>query len=171
MDAQQAIFDLIEHAAGGIPVIFRDGNGPRPGKPYMTLKVTPAARLPVHLGAVDQDGRQDVSAHRDAGVELQCFGDDAFQVLDELSLRLGFPSLVDFANSLDLAVFDVGDVQDLPVPRDDARFEPRAVLELRVRYTGTLADEVGYFEAVEVTGTLTGGATELPPIQITTAAS
>ncbi|CAP41318.1 phage neck terminator protein [Bordetella petrii] len=170
MDAQNAIFELAEHVAADVPVIFRDGNGKRPGRPYITLKVTPAARLPVHLGAVDDSGGQQVSAHREAGVELQYFGDDAFQALDEISLRLGFPSIVDFANGLDLAVFDVGDVQDIPVPRDKARFEPRAVLDLRVRYTGTQIDTVGTLEGVEIGGSLSGGITEVPAIEIPAAA-
>ena len=166
MDAQAAIFDLIEHVAGAVPVVFRDENGKRPAKPYIALKVTAARRARVHLGRLNEDGRQEVSAHREAGVELQYFGADAFAALDDLSLRLSFPGTVDFANSLDLAVFEVGDVQDIPVPRDNARFEPRAVLDIRVRYTGTLIDDVGIIETVEISGTVTNSQTDLPAVAI-----
>lgn len=165
MTPEQAIFDLITTAAT-VPVIFADENGPRPPKPYTAMRVSPARRLAVHRGAVDDAGLQPVAAHRSAQVELQCFGAGCANALDELGQRLHMQAALNRAEQLNLAVTAVGRLRQVPVLRDAATYEPRAVLELTIDYTTTLADDVGVIETVNITGTTDGGALPGPTITI-----
>ncbi|MEZ7780464.1 hypothetical protein O4A46_01495 [Cupriavidus gilardii] len=165
MTPEQAIYELITTAATA-PVIFANENGPRPAKPYIALRVNPASRLPVHRGPVDDAGVQPVSAHRSAQVELQCFGTGCMDALDVLGQRLHMQAALDRAEQLDLAVTAVGQLRQVPVLRDATTYEPRAVLELTIDYTTTLADDVGVIETVNITGTRDGGALPGPTITI-----
>ncbi|MBB2918331.1 phage neck terminator protein [Cupriavidus alkaliphilus] len=168
MTPEQAIFQLITAVSGGVPVIFADENGRRPPKPYIQLRVQTARRFPLHRGAVDGAGQQLVIAHRDAAVELQCFGRGSYDALDRLGQRLGTDAALAEAERLDLAVFDVGKISQVPVLRDQATYEPRALLELGVRYAVTLSDAVGVVEQVVFHGAVTGGATGTVPVDVTT---
>ncbi|CAG9173084.1 LIC_12616 family protein [Cupriavidus respiraculi] len=165
MTPEQAIYELVSLTAT-VPVIFANENGRRPEKPYIALRVAAAPRLPVHRGPVDTDGMQAVSSHRDAQVELQCFGAGSFDVLDSLGQRLHMNDAAQRAEVLDLAVFQVGEVRHAPVLRDATTYEPRAVLELGIRYTLTLADDVGLIETVNAEGTTEGAALPGPTITI-----
>ncbi len=155
--AQQSIFTLIEGTAG-VPVVFAWENGPRPPKPYIAMLVNTAARGHVHRGTVSNAGVQTVAQHRDARVDLQCYGAGSYDVLDTLAQRLHMLDALDLADVLDLAVFDVGSTQNVPMMRDAMNWEPRAILDLGIRYTSTLDDQVGAIETVEAEGTTTGGA-------------
>jgi hypothetical protein len=167
MTPEQAIYRLILAVSGGVPVVFAEENGPRPPKPYIQLRVQTALRFPLHRGAVDDGGQQLVTVHRDAAVELQCFGSGSYDVLDKLGQRLGMEVSLAEAERLDLAVFDVGKLSQVPVLRDQASYEPRAVLELGVRYAVSLADTVGAVEQVMLHGAVTGGATGTVPVDVT----
>lgn len=168
MTPEQAIFRLISTVSGGVAVIFADENGPRPPKPYIQLRLQTALRFPLHRGAVDDAGQQLVTGHRDAAVELQCFGSGSYDVLDNLGQRLTMEGSLAEAERLDLAVFDVGKISQVPVLRDQASYEPRAVLELGVRYAVTISDAVGAVEQVVLHGAVTGGATGTVPVDVTT---
>jgi hypothetical protein len=168
MTPEEAILGLITAVAGGVPVIFADENGPRPQKPYIQLRVQTAHRFPLHRGAVDDAGQQLVTGHRDAAVELQCFGRGSYDALDSLAQRLGMEAALADAERLDLAVFDVGKISQMPVLRDQASYEPRALLELGIRYAVTLTDAVGAVEQVVFHGTVIGGATGPVPVEVAT---
>ncbi|SSW67311.1 hypothetical protein AVE30378_02557 [Achromobacter veterisilvae] len=162
MDPQDAIFELIEAAAGGVPVIFADEDGPRPGAPYVTLAVRWAQASNAEAVRMGNDGIQSVRQHDDATVELQAFGSAAYDRLDELGLRLRHALYQERAEALGLALFEVGRLQNIPVLRDATRFEKRGVLELGIRYARSFAAPVGMIEAVEGTFAVTGGTTEFP---------
>lgn len=173
MDPQDAIFELIEGAAGGVEVIFADENGPRPAAPYIAFAVRWAQASSAEIGRVGDDGLQAVRQHNDATVELQAFGAAAYDGLDELALKLRHPVYEERAEALDLAVFEIGRLQNIPVLRDSTRFEKRGVLELGVRYARSFTAPAGVIEAVEGSFRVTGGATDLPeePFSIPAAAT
>ncbi|KUE88887.1 hypothetical protein ASL20_09685 [Cupriavidus necator] len=165
MTAEQAIYELIS-GASDVPVIFGEENGPRPPKPYIALKVQWAHRFPLHHGAVDPAGGQTVMGHRDASVELQCFGASSLSALDMLAQRLGMERALGEAERLDLAVFEFGRASQVPVLRDQATYEPRAVLELGIRYSVVTVDAVGVIEEISARGELTAGATGTVPVDV-----
>jgi hypothetical protein len=157
MNPEDAIFELIEAAAGGMPVIFADDNGPRPEGPYIMLAVRWANVSGAEAGRVDDEGAQPVHQHDDAVVELQGFRAAAYDALDELVLKLRHPVYEDRAEALGLALFEVGRLQNVPVMRDAVRFERRGVLELGIRYSRVHSEFVGIIESVTGTVTTSGG--------------
>ncbi|WP_313378003.1 phage neck terminator protein [Achromobacter insolitus] len=162
MDPQDAIFELIEAAAGGVTVIFAEENGPRPHAPYVALSVRWTQASNAEAGRVGEDGMQSVRQHDDATVELQAFGPAAYDSLDELGLKLRHPVYRDRAEALGLALFEIGRLQNIPVLRDAARYEKRGVMELGIRYARSFAAHVGLIEAVEGGYTTTGGVVDFP---------
>jgi len=171
MEPHDAIFELVEAAAGGVPVIFANENGRRPAMPYITLAIRWAQASGAEMGRVRDDGVQAVRQHDDATVELQAYGMAAYDRLDELGLILRHPLYQERAEALGLAVFDVGRLQDLPLLRDVARYERRGVLELGIRYARDFAANVGVIETVQGAFTTSGGATDMPEIPFTATAA
>lgn len=159
MPPEDAIFELIEAAAGGIPVIFADENGSPPAGPYIALALRWAKVIGTEVGRVDEEGAQPVHQHDDAVVELQSYRAAAYDALDELALRLRHPVYEDRAEALGLALFEVGRLQNVPVLRDTVHFERRGVLELGIRYTRVHSEFVGIIETVTGTVTTSGGLT------------
>ena len=157
MPPEDAIFELIEAAAGGMPVIFAGENGSLPTGPYISLAVRWANVSGAEAGPVDDEGAQPVHHHDDAIVELQSFRAAAYDALDELVLKLRHPVYEDRAEALGLALFEVGRLQNVPVMRDAVRFERRGVLELGIRYTRVHSEFVGIIETVTGTVTTSGG--------------
>ncbi|WP_066733546.1 LIC_12616 family protein [Cupriavidus sp. D384] len=166
MTPDNAIRELLLAVAGNVPVIFADESGPRPDKPYIQLRIGNARPFPVCRGDVDEAGLQVVSAHRDAGVELQCFGKGSFHALDCLVLRLGMADGMAKSEALRLAVFDVGEIRSIPVLRGGTTYEPRAIVELGIRYAVALTDEVGVIERIGARGEMRGGRAGAPEIAV-----
>ncbi|EHK65298.1 phage neck terminator protein [Achromobacter arsenitoxydans] len=171
MDPQDAIFELIEAAAGGVLVVFADENGPRPRPPYIALAVRWDQASSVEAGPVLDDGMQSVRQHDDASVELQAYGPSAFERLGELGLKLRHALYEERAEALGLAVFEIGRLQNIPVLRDAVRYERRGVLELGIRYARSFAAPVGRVDAVKVEFSASGGATDLPETSFTVTAT
>nr|DAG78695.1 MAG TPA: glycosyltransferase [Caudoviricetes sp.] len=148
MTPEDAIFELIEAAAAGIPVIFANENGTQPTPPYIAMAVRWAQASRAEQGEVDEHGNALISQHNDATVELQGFGAGAYDGLDALQLHLQHPELEERAEVLGLAVFDRGRLQSIPVLREGARYEQRALLELGVRYVVASLAAVPVIESV-----------------------
>jgi len=159
MTPEDAIFELVEAAAAGTPVIFADDNGPRPDVPYIVLAVRWAKLSSAETGRTEDDGDQPVHQHEDATVELQSFGAAAYDALGDLALKLRHPLYEDRAEALHLALFEVGRLQSIPVLRDAVHFERRGLLELGIRYTRVHTAFVGIIETVTGTATTSGGLT------------
>jgi len=142
--------------AAPVDIVFANQNGPRPRLPYITIRVGAAPRAPLLEAGLSDDGVQTYAAHRDSTVELQCFGEGAFDVLDDLSQRLKGPGMVAAAFAANLAIYAVDAVQNVPVLRDGGKYEPRAVLDIGVRYTKQHDEDVGLIETVQGEMTLEG---------------
>ncbi|MDI9250281.1 hypothetical protein QMZ25_16900 [Stenotrophomonas sp. RS-48] len=144
-----------------LQVIFANQNGPRPKLPYITVRVDTAPRAPLLEADLSDDGNQTYAAHRDATVELQCFGDGSFDALDDLSQRLKGPYMVAAGYAANIAVYATDSVQNIPVLRDGAKYEPRAVLDIGIRYTKQHDEEVGLIKTVQGEMTLQDHGTDL----------
>ncbi|WP_441371308.1 phage neck terminator protein [Achromobacter sp. PAB15] len=156
MAPENAIYELLLAAAGDIPIIFAEENGDRPPRPFITMVLRWAQASPSEVGAVDCEGMQTVHGHRDATVELQSFGNAAYDALDQLVLTLQHTVHEERAEILGLALYDVGRLQNIPINRDGVRYERRGVLELGIRYTRQYAEFVGVIEHVTGTGNTQG---------------
>ncbi len=139
------------------PIVFANQNGPRPPLPYIALRLDRAPASNLTAWTVREDGTQDHSAHRDGIVELQCFGAGSFDTLDDMAQRLRGPAMVAEAAAANLAIYTLDSVMNIPVLRDGTTYEPRAVLEIGIRYTRTHTEDVGAIDTVHGDMTLIEG--------------
>lgn len=156
MAAHEDFLTLFE-AATTRPVIFANENGKRPQRPYVTVQLQLASPLPVHTGPVDGNGQRRLSAHRPVTIQLQCYGDGSWGVLDQMQLTLYTDSLLNLAESLNIGLQREPRLQDVPALLEGTKYEPRAILDIEAMYTGSIEEEVGIIETVNGTGTTTPG--------------
>jgi hypothetical protein len=156
MTPEQAIHELISTEAT-VPVIVAEQDEAPPARPYIALTLRGSTSLPLHLGPVASDGVRAVSSHRDARIELTYFGAGGMNAMETLAQRLQMERALLHAEALDLAVFSIGEVQQVSLLQEDGTYEPRMQLALSVRYTVTLDEEIAVIETVNVDGTETTG--------------
>lgn len=163
------IRNLIRQATQ-LPVWLANENGKKPPKPFMMLYVQNAQRLPLHSGRPEDDGKNGFittySAHRDANCQLQCFGEGSYDELDMMGQRFKGQTMLDAAEDANMAIENIGIVQDVPVLRDGANYEPRAILDFTVRYTLEHTEQSFVIEKTNITYNTQGSATELPDGEI-----
>lgn len=135
--------------ATDLPIIRANSDGPRPPLPYITLRVSNSPRMGLLEADLSDDGMQTYAAHRDATVELQCFGVGGFDALDDLSQRLKGPGMLAAALAANFAVYAADAVQNVPVLRDGGKYEPRAVMDIGIRYTKEHDENVGLISTVK----------------------
>lgn len=138
------------------PVIIAYQNGPRPKRPYMTVWTASEALLPVSAGKIDADGMQAVVAHGTSSCEVQCFADDAGERLAALSMALRGVTMIDAAADANVAIDNIGPVRSVPILRDGAQYEPRAILEFDFRALREHVDDVGFIDRVVGDGHVAG---------------
>ena len=144
-----------------VPIIIANGNGPRPKLPYITLRLETAPRAPLSETGLSAEGIQTYAAQRDGTVELQCFGEGSFDALDEMSQRMKGPAMLAAAYEANLAIYATDAVQNVPVLRDGGKYEPRAVLDIGVRYTKQHDEDVGLIKTVQGEMSLQGRGGDL----------
>lgn len=145
----------------GTLVIIANENGARPAGRYVALRIDGNThRMPAHTGALADPGApipalgtRAHAAHRTGTLEIQCFGDGSFDLLDEAMLRLHLEESVSAAEALDLVFGTSNDVQDVPALRNDSTFEPRAIVSLPFAYTRQVSESLPFIETVQ--GTIT----------------
>lgn len=136
-------------------VIWANQNAPRPKPPLITLQVidqTDEAQEEIRPGT--QDDIKNVVVPVRAVVGVQLYGVvDGFQPIDVLANLVRWlhaPTVVDSFASHGMAVFEVEQVIDLTgLLNDKQTYEPRAAVDLEVRYTHYVEDK-GIIETVHV---------------------
>lgn len=142
-------------------VINAGAPGPRPEKPYLTVRLTspggggaPAERL----DSVDDDGAPMVvmRERREASVSIQGYGTDSGDWLDALQLGLDSPDSLAAQEALGVSAAVQTPVSDLSTLLDTAeetRFSLELVLRYRLESTPAAAVEL-------LTAEISGSATE-----------
>lgn len=152
---EDKLYTLLTPLLNGEVLIFADQNAPRPALPYWTLNVSPRK----HLGrdgysqGVTDDGDQEVYGVRESTAQVQRIGKDSDELVEGLRDDLSRVTVQEQWQLEGISCFNTGDVQDVPFPMDNNHLEPRAVLDLFVRYGTKLIDRVGVIEVVDVDAT------------------
>lgn len=144
----------IQALAGAETVIWADQNTPRPALPYWTIRLQ-AQRMvgrDDRSQGVDVNGIQQVFGVREATLNVQRIGADSEEKVADLRDELGKVTVTDAWLLAKIAVYNIGPVTNVPYEMDKGHLEPRAVLDLFVRYGTELDDEVGVIETVEMAG-------------------
>lgn len=152
----RAVFVAVTGVAA-TQVIPADDKGPRPSKPYWTVKVLSANAGPDYSterlnGLNGSTPTAAMRARREASISVQGLGTGAMDVLDDFVLNLSSPASLAAQRTAGVSLRRFSGPSDLAQFIDTA-FEPRAVLELRGTYylTGEAVDQVALTTAV-VTG-------------------
>lgn len=148
-----AIYTIIKSLVGSETLIWGNQNGPRPQLPYWTMVVQTTARVGTDARSqgTDGDGVQTVYGVRNATLALQRYGADSVQACVDVLDQLGRQSVIEAFSSSQIEIYDVGRINDTTITLDNATREPRASMDIMLRYGTELPDTVGYIETVHAT--------------------
>lgn len=149
---KEALYTIIQPIMAET-VIWPDQNAPRPALPYSTLRLSSITRQGTpHYSDVDNNGIQTVIAIREAVLQVQRFGDASVEALETLSEKLDLVTNLDKLYLQKIAVFDKSPVTDVAQLLGGLATEPRASIDLSIRWKSSLTDNVGLIETVHVDG-------------------
>lgn len=146
------LYTLIKDVIGSETLIFADQNSPRPANPYWIIKVNVQRQIgnDGYSQGVDNLGNIKIKGVREATVYVQRIGTNAVDACSDLRDNLSRVTVQEKWQFNNIAVYDVGNVMDAPFMLDSSQLEPRANLDLFVRFGSELLDNVGIIETVKV---------------------
>lgn len=152
MTVKSTLHTLIQSLIGSETLVFADQNAPRPHLPYWTVKLASqrAVGRSTYSQGTDANGDQLVSGVREVTVQLQRFGADSEVACADLRDNLNRTTVNEAWRVEKLAVYAVGDVLSIPFKMDNSQFEPRASVDIFVRFGAEILDRVGWIEGVEI---------------------
>lgn len=130
-----------------VPLIRAYQNGKEPPKPFATYALRWESQ-PAHFCYSQNEGK--ATTHLESTLELQLFGDKAYNLLRRSVLRLKLQSMLAKWAEADITIVEVGKVSDMPFLNEAQAYEDRAVVEIRLRYSESLNDPIDFFNRVEV---------------------
>lgn len=154
MNLRTVIVPLLQYIIGVETLVRLDQNAPKAGLPFWTYK------LSVHRGigvdgygqGVDNAGNIKVKGVREATLNIQRIGDGAVDKVTDFRDDLTRITVQERFQQAKISLYDIGDVQDVPYPLDGDHLEPRASLDLFIRFGTELLDQVGIIETVVAEG-------------------
>lgn len=146
------IYALVKALVGADTVIWADQNAPRPALPYWTLRLSSRRSIgwDDHGQGVDNAGTETIGGIREETLEVQCIGTDAFDKVCAVRDALAKRTVQAAWYATGLAIFDRGNVLNVPYKLDNDQLEPRGAMDLIMRYAVTDTDVVGAIETVEI---------------------
>lgn len=152
------------------PVIWADQTSPRPPLPYVTIRLGVISPIgEPHYSDVDNAGIQTVLAVRESILNVNRFGPDSVASLETFSDKLMLNSNLDKFSVQDISAFDVSAVTDVAQLLNGLAIEPRASVDVSIRWTADQTDNVGIIQTVISDGTLGSDNTALDEEYIATA--
>jgi len=151
MTIKLIIKNLIQSLINGENIIFLDQNAPRPALPYWTIRISSQRKLgeDYYGNGVDNDGDQIVSGVREATVQIQRYGKNSDESCVDLRNVLSKITVLESWQKEKIALFKINDVLNVPYELDNSQLEPRASLDLFVRFGTDINDNVGEIAFVE----------------------
>lgn len=152
MTVKATLYTLVKALIGAETLVFADQNAPRPPLPYWTLRLAAqrAVGEDAYSQGVDANGEQLISGVREITVQVQRFGPDSDVACADLRDNLSRTTVSETWQVQKIALYDVGDVLNVPYKLDNSQLEPRASVDLFVRFGTELLDRVGWIDTVEM---------------------
>lgn len=135
-----------------VKIIYANENGTRPPKPYITQQILTGPAMDVHTGAVDDDGNAILSKHRRVSINLQCYGDGSWQIMEDMEMSLNKQAALEAAYLYNIAIGAVPGLTDITLLMDDTTFENRTLLNVIAFYTYQTEDQLGFINTAEGVG-------------------
>lgn len=137
-------------------VYWANQSAPKGALPVATLQLYSIAQEAMTEDrGVDEADRLDLQLPQAAVLEVQIFdesGGDPVGRLETLLLKLETPTVTDRCHAAGVAFFVAEPVQDITGLLSDGKtYEPRAAVDLRIRFNGHVKDSSGIIERVEIT--------------------
>lgn len=144
------------------PVIWADQTSPRPPLPYVTLRLGVIMSVgEPHYTDPDNGGIQTVLSVRESVLNINRFGNDSVASLESFAGKLSLNTVSDSFSVQQIAAFDVSDVTDVAQLLNGIAIEPRASVDVSIRWTSTQTDNVGIIQTVTSNGTISAANTAL----------
>ena len=152
MTVKATLYTLVKALIGAETLVFADQNAPRPPLPYWTLRLAAqrAVGEDAYSQGADANGDQLISGVREITVQVQRFGPDSDVACADLRDNLSRTTVSETWQVQKIALYDVGDVLNVPYKLDNSQLEPRASVDLFVRFGTELLDRVGWIDTVEM---------------------
>lgn len=152
MSVKDTLYTLLKASVGSETLVFADQNAPRPPLPYWTLRLSAQRQVgkDSYSQGVDDSGDQLVSGVREITVQVQRIGTDSDVSCADLRDNLSKTTVLEEWQRQKIALYDLGDVLNVPYKLDNSQLEPRASVDLFVRFGTELLDRVGVIETVNV---------------------
>ena len=137
----------------GIATIWAEQSGPKPKRPYATLKLITGA---VKVGGEDNlrqytSGKFVLNGPRTVTVRCQVFGEGALDILSTVRDSLDDPSIIDGLDLSGLSVQDDGEPSNV-TERLETSYEIRAVMDVKFDFNEERVANVGYVSETTVNG-------------------
>lgn len=158
MDGLKADIYALVSALADAQVIWADQNSPRPALPYWTMRINtiPTLGSAEYAQGVSNDGDQTIWRVNQATVALQRYGVDSEIKCHALKSDLDKTTVREAWSLRQLACYDTGPVNNISTKLDNATIEPRAAMDLFVRFGSRVVDRVGIIDTVMVEGQYEG---------------
>ena len=137
-------------------VYWANQSAPKGALPVATLRLYSIAQEAMTEDrGVDAVDRLDLQLPQAAVLEVQIFdesGGDPVGRLETLLLKLETPTVADRCHAAGVAFFAAEPVLDITgLLADGKTYEPRAAVDLHIRFNGRIKDSPGIIEKVEIT--------------------
>lgn len=151
-EISQVVYALLSALIHPEVLIFANQNSPKPAYPFWTVSISPYRKLGTEdLGQeVDDKGNLQVVLLSEATVTVQRVGLDSDTVLQTFCNELILPSVRAAWWAAKIAMFRINEIKFVPYMVDSNNNEPRAVVELFIRFQTTLMDNVGIIDTLSV---------------------
>ena len=148
------LYTLIKARVGSEVLVFSDQNSPRPPAPYWTMRVQSQRRLgkEYYSQGVTDLGDQTILGTREATVAIQRIGPDSDIKCQTLVDELAKTTVIETWQAQKICVYETGDVLNISTTLDNSTIEPRAAVDLFIRFGASLNDTVGIIDTVNSTG-------------------
>jgi len=134
-------------------VIIAEDNGPRPDKPYLTMKITGPNRVTTTDPKVYDEDEEKFKfvAHRRYNISFQSYGLDHTDVLDEIILGTMDPEFRSLLRECDIGVEIRGNITDITGLVSTA-WEKRGSLDISFLTSKIKLTNIGPIESAEIDG-------------------
>jgi len=145
------IYTLVKALVGTESLIWGDQNAPRPALPYWTMILQSIRKVgeDTYSQGVTDEGVQTVTGTRDATLAVQRYGTGSDIACADLRDKIALISVIESWIAAGVVVYDETPIMNATVKLDNAQLEPRAAIDLMIRFGVDTDDIVGAIETVE----------------------
>lgn len=144
--------NLLRDVIGAETLIITHQNSARPALPYWTVRATSQREIgwAEYSQGVDSNGDQKIDVTIEATLQVQRIGEDSDIVLADFRDNLKKTTELDKWRAQKIVLFDVGDILDVPFKKDNDYIEPRAIMDLFIRFGRQILDRVGIIDTANI---------------------